>query len=93
LRDTVNIRILGQEYKIRAGGDENRIQSLSRYINEKVLDVQHSGNAISTMELVVVAMLNMADDVLNVRTELKTYKETIEHRIEKIIHNIDKETK
>jgi len=45
------------------------------------------------MELVVVAMLNMADDVLNVRTELKTYKETIEHRIEKIIHNIDEETK
>ncbi len=93
MRDTVNIRILGQEYKVKAGGDENRIQSLSRYINEKVLDVQHSGNAISTMELVVVAMLNMADDVLNVRTELKTYKETIEHRIEKIIHNIDKETK
>jgi len=93
LRDTVNIRILGQEYKVKAGGDENRIQSLSRYINEKVLDVQHSGNAISTMELVVVAMLNMADDVLNVRTELKTYKETIEHRIEKIIHNIDEETK
>ncbi len=93
MRDTVNIRILGQEYKVKAGGDENRIQSLSRYINEKVLDVQHSGNAISTMELVVVAMLNMADDVLNVRTELKTYKETIEHRIEKIIHNIDEETK
>jgi len=93
LRDTVNIRILGQEYKVKAGGDENRIQSLSRYINEKVLDVQHSGNAISTMELVVIAMLNMANDVLSVKTELETYKETIEHRIEKIIHNIDEETK
>ena len=93
MRDTVNISILGHEYKVKAGGDENRIQSLSRYINEKVLDVQHSGNAISTMELVVIAMLNMANDVLNVKTELETYKETIEHRIEKIIHNIDEETK
>jgi len=93
LQDTVNIRILGQEYKVKAGGDENRIQSLSRYINEKVLDVQHSGNAISTMELVAIVMLSMADDVENAKTELKTYKEKIEDRIDQIINYIDEETK
>ncbi|MBN2297131.1 MAG: cell division protein ZapA [Deltaproteobacteria bacterium] len=93
MQDIVNIRILGQEYKVKAGGDENRIQSLSRYINEKVLDVQHSGNAISTMELVVIVMLSMADDVLNVKTELKTYKETIADRIDQIISYLDEGTK
>jgi len=90
LQDTVNIRILGQEYKVKAGGDENRIQSLSRYVNEKVLDVQHSGNAISTMELVAIVMLNMADDVMNAKTEIQTYKETIAGRIDQLIKNIDK---
>ncbi len=89
LQDTVNIKILGQEYKVKAGGDENRIQSLSRYVNEKVLDVQHSGNAISTMELVAIVMLNMADDVMNSKTELQTYKETIAGRIDKLIRNIE----
>lgn len=90
MQDTVNIRILGQEYKVKAGGDENRIQSLSRYVNEKVLDVQHSGNAISTMELVAIVMLNMADDVMNAKTEIQTYKETIAGRIDQLIKNIDK---
>jgi cell division protein ZapA (FtsZ GTPase activity inhibitor) len=90
LRDTVNIRILGQEYKVKAGGDEERIQSLSRYVNEKVLDVQHSGKAISTMELVAVVMLNMADDVAKAKTELQTYKDTIDGRIDQLIDRIDK---
>ena len=90
MQDTVNIRILGQEYKVKTGGDDKRIQSLSRYVNEKVLDVQHSGNAISTMELVAVVMLNMADDVMNAKAELQTYKETIAGRIDQLIHNIDK---
>ena len=93
MQDTVNIRILGREYKVKAGGDEKRIQSLSRYVNEKVLDVQHSGNAISTMELVAVVMLNMADDVMNAKTDLQTYKETIAGRIDQLIQNIDKGSK
>ena len=93
MNDTVKIRILGQEYKVKTGGDENRIQSLSRYINEKVLDVQHSGNAISTMELVAIVMLSMADDVMNAKTELLTYKETITERIDQLIKNIESGTK
>jgi len=93
LQETINIRILGQEYKVKTGGDENRIQSLSRYINEKVLDVQHSGNAISTMELVAIVMLSMADDVMNAKTELLTYKETIAERIDQLIKNIESGTK
>ena len=93
MQETINIRILGQEYKVKTGGDEDRIQSLSRYINEKVLDVQHSGNAISTMELVAIVMLSMADDVMNAKTELLTYKETIAERIDQLIKNIESGTK
>lgn len=90
MQDTVNIRILGQEYKVKTGGNKERIQSLSRYVNEKVLDVQHGGNAVSTMELIAMVMLNMADDVMNAKADLQTYKETIAERIDQLIHDIDK---
>ncbi len=89
MNDTVKIRILGQEYKVKSGGDEERVQSLSRYISEKILDVQHSGAAVSTMELVAMVMLNMADDVAKAKTELQTYKETVAERIEQLIDQID----
>ena len=89
MRETVTIRILGQEYKVKTGGNEDHIQSLSRYVNEKVLDVQHAGNAISTMELVTIVMLNMADDVAKAKSELQTYKKTTAYKIDKLINRID----
>ena len=89
MRETVTIRILGQEYKVKTGGNEDHIQSLSRYVNEKVLDVQHAGNAISTMELVTIVMLNMADDVAKAKSELQTYKKTTADKIDKLINRID----
>ncbi len=45
------------------------------------------------MELVAIVMLSMADDVMNAKTELLTYKETIAERIDQLIKNIESGTK
>ncbi|MGD0822005.1 MAG: cell division protein ZapA [Desulfomonilia bacterium] len=91
--DTVTIQILGQEYKVKAGGDTSHIQSLSRYINEKVFDVQQRGTAVTTTELVAMVMLHMADDVAKTRQELETVKRTFTEKIDQLIAHIDKATK
>lgn len=91
--DTVTIQILGQEYKVKAGGDERHIQSLSRYINEKVFDIQQKGKAVTTTELVAMAMLHMADDVAKTRQELETLRQTVSERISHMIEHIDRTTK
>ena len=91
--DTVTIQILGQEYKVKAGGDKSHIQSLSRYINEKVFDVQQRGTAVTTTELVAMVMLHMADDVAKTRQELEIVKRTFTEKIDQLITHIDKATK
>ncbi|MGO9145095.1 MAG: cell division protein ZapA [Desulfomonilia bacterium] len=91
--DTVTIQILGQEYKVKAGGDTSHIQSLSRYINEKVFDVQQRGTAVTTTELVAMVMLHMADDVAKTRQELEIVKRTFTEKIDQLITHIDKATK
>ena len=93
MHDTVTIQILGQEYKVRAGGDASHIQSLSRYINEKVFDIQQKGTAVTTTELVAMAMLHMADDVARTRRELETLRQTVSERITQMIDHIEKASK
>lgn len=88
--DTVTIQILGQEYTVKAGGDAGHIQSLSRYINEKVLDVQRKGRAVTTTELVAMVMLHMADDVAKAQHELEVLRKTVSERIDHLIEHIDK---
>jgi cell division protein ZapA (FtsZ GTPase activity inhibitor) len=93
LHGTVTIRILGQEYKVKAGGNEEHIQSLSRYVNQKVFDVQQQGRAISTMELVAIVMLDLADEVSKAKSELKEYRESVSGKIDQLIHTIDSRSK
>ena len=78
---------------MRAGGDEGHIQSLSRYINDKVFDVQQKGKAVTTTELVAMAMLHMADDVAKARGELETLRQTVSERVGHMIEHIEKATK
>lgn len=93
MHDTVTIRILGQEYKVKTGGNSNHIQALSRYINEKVLNVQQEGKAVNTHELVAMVMLNMADDVAQAKTELESLKSSVTDKVEKLLLHIDKNIK
>jgi cell division protein ZapA (FtsZ GTPase activity inhibitor) len=93
LYDTVTIQILGQEYKVKTGGNANHVQSLSRYINEKVFDVQQRGTAVTTTELVAMVMLHMADDVAQARKELEAYKRTVTKKIDQLIEHIERAEK
>lgn len=77
---------------MKAGGDSGHIASLSRYINEKVFDVQQRGTAVTTTELVAMVMLHMADDVAKTRQELEIVKSSMTEKIEQLIEHIDKVT-
>jgi len=89
LQNSISIRILGQEYKIRTSGDHAYVQALSQYINDMVAQVQRQGCAITTMDVIAMTMLNMADEVNRSRTELQSFKEMMEKRCSQLIEKID----
>lgn len=89
MQNSISIRILGQEYKVRARGDDDDVQALSRYINDMVAHVQRQGNAVTTMDVIAVVLLNMADDVQKTRAELESLRKTLDQRHREMIARID----
>lgn len=89
MQNSISIRILGQEYKVRTRGDHAYVQALSQYINDMVADVQRQGVAVTTMDVIAMTMLNMADDVKKSRAELQSFKETLDKRCGQLIEKID----
>lgn len=57
-----------------------------------VADVQRQGNAVTTMDVIAMTMLNMADDVNKSRTELQSLQETLDRRLSQLIEKIDDST-
>ena len=93
LQNSVSIQIFGQEYKVKSRGDDDYIQSLSRYIEEMVDDVQKQGNAVTTSDLIAMVMLNMADEVKKTKTELESLKEFLNIRVGQLIDRMEKKGK
>ncbi len=89
MQNSVAITILGKEYKVKTGGDEVKIRQLSEYINNKVLEIQKSGTATSTMDLVAIVMLSMADDVDKARMALRTLQEDVESKAGRMADRIE----
>ena len=89
MQNSISIRILGQEYKVRTRGDNDHVQALSQYINDMVSEVQRQGNAVTTMDVIAIVMLNMADEVKKTRAELESLRYTLERRYQALIEQID----
>jgi len=89
LSGSISLSILGHEYKVKAKGNESYLLDLSKYINQKLDEVQRSGNAATTKELIALVMLTMADEKAHLKTDLDSLKQDVGGRISKLIEKID----
>jgi cell division protein ZapA (FtsZ GTPase activity inhibitor) len=59
------VKILGREYRIRAGADEEQLQRASAHLDDVLKQVQKSTS--DTHDAIALAALNLASEVLRLR--------------------------
>lgn len=82
----MKIKFLGREYNIKSDKDEAYIQRLYQYIEEKAQDALSSTSAVSSMDVAVLTLLNVADDYLTLRDN---FNQAFESRLQRMIDSID----
>ena len=83
---SVKIKFLGREYNIRSDKDEAYIQKLHKYIEEKAQEAMRATSTVSSMDVVFLTLLNVADDYLTLRD---TFNQTFENRLQRMIDSIE----
>jgi cell division protein ZapA (FtsZ GTPase activity inhibitor) len=86
LATSVKIKFLGREYNIKSDKDEAYVQRLYQYIEEKAQDALSSTSAVSSLDVAVLTLLNVADDYLTLRDN---FNQAFESRLQRIIDSID----
>lgn len=61
---TVSIRILGQEYRIRTDEDPADLQRVAGLVDETMARLRERTGAVDTLDLTVMAAVNIARDLL-----------------------------
>ena len=82
--------MFGREYSIRGHGNRKYVEELADFINTKVGEIQESAKVVSTMDLVILTLLNVTDELFQCkRTKDLTAKE-LEEKTERLLKAIDR---
>ena len=77
-KKSVLVDIKGQQYSIKTDVDEAHVHSVAKLVNEQLSKIEQKMLTISTVNLMVLALMNITSDYLQTRTELEMLTDRLE---------------
>ena len=85
----VKVRILDREYLVTSEEDQEQVQRIAEYVNEKLREVRDSTEGLSEKKTAILAALNIASEYFQLSKEQDDRLARLRQRTELLIHNID----
>ncbi len=86
----VPVSILDKEYLISCPEDEReQLHAVVNFVNEKLEEVKSSGSVIGTERIIIMATLNIANELLTYKLENRDYTESVGSVVQRLQTKID----
>ena len=89
----VEIKVFGQVYTVKTDAQEEHIQKVAQYVNEKMDEVTKNTKSVSSLNVAILTALNIADDLITEKAKRLALLEEVERKskvlVEKINMNIN----
>lgn len=59
----MKVRLFSREYSILGHGNRKYVESLARFINDKAEEIGTKAKVVSTLDLVILTVLNITDEL------------------------------
>ncbi|MBI3399468.1 MAG: cell division protein ZapA [Deltaproteobacteria bacterium] len=85
----VEVNILEQKLLVKSEDGEEHVKKIADYLNSKIEEVKQKSKAVSTLNVALLAAMNIADDYLETKEKLiklegrsKKLSELIDRRVD-----------
>jgi cell division protein ZapA len=89
LKNSYNIIILGQELSVVSDSEDDQVAEVVQFLNKKVDEILHSGNGLKTLNVAILAALNISEELIKLRGVNRELCDQLESRAEKLIQLIE----
>jgi cell division protein ZapA len=89
LKKRYEIKILGRELAVLSDAEDEQVANVVRFVNEKMEDVMQSNDELRTVDVAILAALNISEDYLKLKGVNQDLCEQLTHRSEKLIQLIE----
>ncbi len=85
----VEIKVFGQTYTVKTDAEEDYIQEVAKYVNEKMEEVLKKTKSVSTLNVAILTALNIADDLLREKEKRTSLLREVEAKSRDLVERID----
>jgi cell division protein ZapA len=91
VKRSVAVQIAGHKYVIKTDADEAYVDALARYVDGKIDEAKRVTRTVSTHQVVILAALNIADDLFRAERERGELKRTVRERTKDVLEYLEQE--
>ena len=89
MKKRYNIKILEQELSVLSDAEDEHVANVVRFVNEKMGEVLQDKNGLKTLDVAILAALNISEDFLKLKKVHQEICDQLECRSEKLIQLIE----
>ncbi|MFH1654293.1 MAG: cell division protein ZapA [Pseudomonadota bacterium] len=89
MKQTVEVTIMGQKFLIKGDSDETYVKEIANYVDRKVNEVQSKTKSVASLNVVILAAMNIADEFFKFRKEKDDKFQKVEKKIQNMVELID----
>ncbi len=82
--------MFGREYSVRGHGDKRYVQNLAEFIKKRADIIQGQGTVVSTLDVVVLTLLNITDELFQYKRVKEQTIQELEEKTEKLLETLDR---
>lgn len=85
----VEIKVFGQVYTVKTDAQEDHIQKVAQYVNEKMDEVTKNTKSVSSLNVAILTALNIADDLIIEKAKRLALLEEVERKSKDLVEKIN----
>lgn len=89
MKNSYNITILGQELSVVSDSGDEKVTEIVQFVNRKMEEVLRSGNGLKTLNVAILAALNISEELIKLKEVNETLCEQLNSRTDKLIQMIE----
>ena len=85
----VEIRVFEQTFTVKTDSEESHILEVAQYVNDKIEEILKKTRTVSSLNVAILAALNVADDLLKERERRKALLREVGMKSRDLVEKID----
>ena len=90
MKKTFEVTLLNQKFQLKSESDEKYVQRVADYVNKKLFDIQEKTKSVSSLNVALLAALNIADDFFKIKSMDKDKVGQARSKVREVVSLIDR---